>query len=46
MKHRLSKTTRLKFTLSEPDAKQSAAGFAAIAIFALPLGWNDIVTLE
>ncbi len=36
----------LKFTLTEPDAKQTAAGFSAIAAFSLPLGWNDIVTLE
>jgi hypothetical protein len=36
----------VKFAVTRPDAKQSAAGFTAIATLALPLGWNDIVTLE
>lgn len=36
----------LPFTLGPSNGKQSAAGFTTIAKFKLPLGWNDIVTLE
>lgn len=36
----------LEFTLTEPSPKQAAAGFTTVANFALPLGWNDIMTIE
>lgn len=34
------------FTLGPSNGKQSATGFTTIAKFKLPLGWNDIVTVE
>lgn len=36
----------LPFTLGPPNGKQTAAGFTTLAKFKLPLGWNDIVTVE
>ncbi len=36
----------LPFSLVAPNAKLAAAGFATVAKFTLPLGWNDIVTMD